>query len=611
MERVALKSGYELHNGASCYVIDSVLGKGGFGITYKAYSTLAEDDRKRYFAVKEFFVEDWCERNEHTGHVASTNPTKDKFENGKRDFFSEAKRLSQVSHSNIVKVYDVFEENNTVYYVMEYLEGESLDAYLKANGALAETQALALMKPIFDAVEALHANNMTHLDIKPANIMLKKTEGGDSVAVLIDFGLAKHYDTDGNPTTTLRQSGYSDGYSPIEQYSGIATFSPQSDVYALAATLFHCLTGHRPSKSTELTEQELEEQLSASVSGNVKDVIVKAMRMSKKSRTQSVAMVIDELYKTDCTQPVSIVSEEPSISEESQPTYYLDEEYEDEAPGSRGKILKIIFIVIVLGLIGWFCYDYMQDGASSNAEAMRQDSIAKAESLAKARQDSIRQDSIRQESLRRDSIRQDSMWRYRVTPDLATFDLHGPVKSVSSKKITTAIDGEEWQHLKMSFSESGNVQRVTDGDVVYTISRDAQGRIKTMTCPFLDGPYTRDVYSYKYNDAGSLQKETLNANYDGEGTLDISREYDSNGNIIKEVLGRGYSIGGFYSTSTYKITQKDEYGNWIKRAKTIKYKDEIAEEYLLELNEDTSRPSIVTGTKTVTETRTITYYSKK
>ena len=343
------------------------------------------------------------------------------------------------------------------------------------------------------------------------------------------------------------------------------------------------------------------------MSGNVKDAIVKAMRMSKKSRTQSVAMVIDELYKTDCTQPVSIVSEEPSISEESQPTYYLDEEYEDEAPGSRGKILKIIFIVIALVLIGWFCYDYMQEGASSNAEAMRQDSIAKAESLAKARQDSIRQDSIRQESLRRDSIRQDSMWRYRVTPDLATFDLHGPVKSVSSKKR------ESWDgvlSLNVSFSESGNVQRVTDGDVVYTISRDTQGRIKTMTCPFLGGPYTRDVYSYKYNDAGSLQKETLNANYDGEGTLDISSDYDSNGNIVKEVLDREWDGGGFYSTSTYKITQKDEYGNWIKRAKTIKYKDVIDEDFL-ELNKDTSRPSIVTGTKTVTETRTITYYSKK
>ena len=246
-------------------------------------------------------------------------------------------------------------------------------------------------------------------------------------------------------------------------------------------------------------------------------------------------------------------------------------------------------------------------GSSSQCEqdSLRQDSIKKVESF----NDSIRRDSVRRDSIAKDSIRQDSLWRYRVTPDLATFDLHGPVKSVSGKKITITTEGGEWMHLKMSFSESGNVQRVTDGNVAYTISRDAQGRIKTMTCPFLDGLYTRDVYSYKYNDAGSLQKETLKANYDGEGTLEISSEYDSNGNIVKEKLDRGWDGGGFYSTSTYKITQKDEYGNWIKRTKTIKYIDEVCEEFLE--FEENPRPSIVKGTKTVTETRTITYYERK
>ena len=528
MERAALKSGYELHNGASCYVIDSVLGKGGFGITYKAYSASAEDGHKSYFAVKEFFVEDWCERNEHTGHIASTNPTRDKFENGKRDFFSEAKRLSQVSHSNIVKVYDVFEENNTVYYVMEYLEGESLDAYLKANGALAETQALALMKPIFDAVEVLHANNMTHLDIKPANIMLKKTEGGNTVAVLIDFGLAKHYDTEGNPTTTLRQSGYSDGYSPIEQYSGIATFSPQSDVYALAATLFHCLTGHRPLKSTALTEQKLVNQFSADVSGNVKDAIVKAMRMSKNARTQSVAMVIDELYKTECTQPVSIVDEEPYESEESQPIYDYDDEYEDEEPSSKGKILKIIYVVVVLGFIGWFCYDYMQDGSASNAEAMRQDSIAKAESLAKARQDSIRQESIRRDSIVKDSIRQDSMWRYRVTPDLATFDLRGPVKSVNAQNSNNVMEHRHSLCFNVSFSEKGDALKVSDGYNNFSIKRDASGRIKSLN--------TYYTTTFSYNEQGFPIKKYLEECTESYFNDVISYEYNSDGSLLKETM---------------------------------------------------------------------------
>ena len=262
---------------------------------------------------------------------------------------------------------------------------------------------------------------------------------------------------------------------------------------------------------------------------------------------------------------------------------------------------KIVYFLATLGLTMTVSCGSSNNSAQGEQElqdSLRQDSIKKVEA---------KNDSLRRDSIVKDSIRQDSIWRYRVTPDLATFDLHGPVKSVSSKKR------ESWDgvlSLNVSFSESGNVQRVTDGDVVYTISRDTQGRIKTMTCPLFGGPYTRDVYSYKYNDAGSLQKETLNANYDGEGTLDISSEYDSNGNIVKEKLDRGNSIGGFYSTSTYKITQKDEYGNWIKRAKTIKYKDVIDEDFL-ELNKDTSRPSIVTGTKTVTETRTITYYSKK
>ena len=593
MERATLKSGYELHNGASCYVIDSVLGKGGFGITYKAYSASAEDDHKRYFAVKEFFVEDWCERNEHTGHIASTNPTRDKFENGKRDFFSEAKRLSQVSHSNIVKVYDVFEENNTVYYVMEYLEGESLDAYLKANGALAETQALALMKPIFDAVEVLHANNMTHLDIKPANIMLKKTEGGNTVAVLIDFGLAKHYDTEGNPTTTLRQSGYSDGYSPIEQYSGISTFSPQSDVYALAATLFHCLTGHRPTKSTELTEQELEEQLSASVSGNVKDAIVKAMRMGKNARTQSVAMFIDELYKTECTQPVSIVDEEPYESEESQPIYDYDDEYEDEEPSSKGKILKIIYIVVVLGFIGWFCYDYMQDGASSNAEAMRQDSIAKAESLAKARQDSIAkayQDSI--VKAREDSItkaRQDSIARRtRVTPDLALFELHGPVKSVTFKDRDLFHNNEGFT-LQLSYAENGKLKAING----CTFNRDANGRIKSIKTYMIG---EEDDFYITY-DKNNRPIKIFNEGLEWDGT--ITYKYNASGFIVSE--NSYYGGEGCYgrTLNQYSNFNVDKYGNWTSRTSSTAYK---------EWYDGGEEPMSYSNGGTGTEYRTITYY---
>ena len=216
--------------------------------------------------------------------------------------------------------------------------------------------------------------------------------------------------------------------------------------------------------------------------------------------------------------------------------------------------------------------------------------------------DSLRADSIKKDSIIRakiDSIRKDSMWRYRVTPDLATFELHGPVKSVSSRKITT----EEYDYLclNVSFSESGNAQRVSGQDNVYTISRDNQNRIKSVThLESYDGVvFRRKVYTYKYYDVGYLQNEKYQ-DYNDEWNIDISSDYDSNGNIVKEVINITTSGDCYRGTSKYKITEQDEFGNWIKRIKTTTY---FIEAYYEDW-EDSK------GTKTVTETRTITYYEK-
>ena len=122
---------------------------------------------------------------------------------------------------------------------MEYIEGESLAAYVSKHGALSEEQTRALMWPILDAMSHLHRQRICHLDIKPGNIMLGREENGDIRPVLIDFGLSKHYDNMGRPTTTVNTLGVSEGYSPREQYSGISSFSPQSDIYALGATLYY------------------------------------------------------------------------------------------------------------------------------------------------------------------------------------------------------------------------------------------------------------------------------------------------------------------------------------------------------------------------------------
>ena len=259
-----LPKGYTLRSPNYVYRIESVLGSGGFGITYLATATvkIGNVSVKARFALKEHFLDSDCERSDDS-RVVYSNPAKMRVENSRKDFMAEARRLHQIGagHSNIVKVNEVFEANNTAYYVMEYLDGESLRAYVKRKGKLTEEETVEIMTPIVDAVNYLHGGRMTHLDIKPDNIMLVSDDDGRMRPVLIDFGLSKHYDSNGRPTSTINTLGCSDGYAPIEQYAGITTFSPTADYYALGATIWFCLTGKDPRKSTDLREGELAEAL--------------------------------------------------------------------------------------------------------------------------------------------------------------------------------------------------------------------------------------------------------------------------------------------------------------------------------------------------------------
>ena len=238
-----------------------------------------------------------CERDSHDS-VCYSSPVKDKVEGSKKDFLAEAQRLNKISleHLNLIHVNEVFETNNTVYYVMEYLDGGSLRSYVRKHGSLSEHDALEMMKPIFKAVDFLHQNRMTHLDIKPDNIMLKRdTDSGKIIPVLIDFGLSKHYDKNGKPTSSIRILGCSDGYAPMEQYVGINTFTPQADVYALAATLLFSLTGKDPAIATELSTKQIVESLPDTISPKLKDALVAAMKMRKEERTQNACSLLNSL----------------------------------------------------------------------------------------------------------------------------------------------------------------------------------------------------------------------------------------------------------------------------------------------------------------------------
>lgn len=292
-----LPQGHILKSPLHTYRIESVLGSGGFGITYLANATIIVGNvpLKVKFAIKEHFISSDCERDKETSMVVYSNPAKERVENSRKDFIAEAKRLHKVgvSHPNIVKVNEVFEANNTAYYVMEYLDGESLRSYVKAQGVMNDKQLKAVISPIVEAVQYLHKNRMTHLDIKPDNIMLTYNDDGSFRPVLIDFGLSKHYDKDGKPTSTINTLGCSDGYAPIEQYAGITQFSPSADIYALGATIYFCLTGKNPQKSTELEEDELAlsiEPLSIEISSIVRD----ACSLNKNKRRIRAFVPVDK-----------------------------------------------------------------------------------------------------------------------------------------------------------------------------------------------------------------------------------------------------------------------------------------------------------------------------
>ena len=226
------------------YKIIRQLGQGGFGVTYLAIQTAL--DRK--VAVKEFFMFDYCNREGETTFVTMGNSSSHGMvEQYKRKFIKEAKTIASLDNPHIIRIYDVFEENGTAYYVMEYLEGGDLKSRIPAGG-IPQAEAVRTIKQIAEGLQYLHAQKILHLDVKPTNILYR----GKDTAVLIDFGLSKHYDGYGEQTSRT-PLGISDGYAPLEQYEpdGITIFSPATDIYALGGTFYHMLTGKRPPSASQ------------------------------------------------------------------------------------------------------------------------------------------------------------------------------------------------------------------------------------------------------------------------------------------------------------------------------------------------------------------------
>lgn len=260
----------------SKFRIIEVLGQGGFGITYLAENLLLG----RKVAIKEFFPKEYCGRDATSHLTLGTQNNADTVARLKERFIKEAKNIAKLNHPGIVRIHDIFEENHTAYYVMDYIDGENLNEMVRREGPLSEAQATNYAAKVGRALQYIHSNNMTHFDVKPANIVVRRA---DNEPILIDFGLSKQYDAYGSATSTLIQ-GVSQGFSPIELYNPgtLNTFSPQTDIYSLGATLLFLLTGKTPPSPYVIYEEGL--SIPSTISPTTAGAIRSAMTYARKDR---------------------------------------------------------------------------------------------------------------------------------------------------------------------------------------------------------------------------------------------------------------------------------------------------------------------------------------
>ena len=309
------------------YEIIEPLGSGGFGKTYKVKDLLGN-----IYVIKEFFLSDRCTRNGVDNSVSVSesegNQNKRLFEEQLEKFKREAICLNNLSHPNVVKVLALFPQNGTFYYVMEYIDGMSLKDVCAKNN-LSEEKIMQYLKQLLDALDYIHKQGVSHLDIKPGNIMIDKNDR----LVLIDFGASKLFNSSSENKTmmTSNRPPFTPGYAPIEQENGnVEDIGPHSDIYALGATLFYMYTGHNPGTPYQLFESGFSDMPNASPL--MQSTIKKAMAFWRKDRIQSVAEFRTMLNGDDAVTQIELSSKKNDVTvvDNSVQTRIISNIYEAE-----------------------------------------------------------------------------------------------------------------------------------------------------------------------------------------------------------------------------------------------------------------------------------------
>ena len=332
---------------AGKYLVGKAIGEGGFGITYIGLDLNLE----MRVAIKEYYPNGDAVRNSNgDGNTVQSQSGENKpfYERGREKFINEAKILAKcVDFPEIVTVKDFFRENNTAYIVMEYIDGKNLRTYLKERGdRISVNETINMMKPLICSLGKVHKMNLIHRDISPDNIMICK----DGTIKILDFGGARDFASYGDRSISIMMKP---GYTPEEQYRSRKEQGPWTDVYALCATMYRCITGQIPQVSWKrVSEDDLKPitEFQPNCPKEIEYVIQKGLSVYQRDRWQSMEELYANLYKENIVEEKKIEKRyEEKSQKRKQNNYFI--------VGVMGGIL----ITLLVAMGGNFTYKKISD----------------------------------------------------------------------------------------------------------------------------------------------------------------------------------------------------------------------------------------------------------
>lgn len=327
------------------YRIERQLASGGFGNTYVVLNTYFDE---RY-AMKEFFMKGLSGRAADNS-VSVSEPSRPTFEEQRKKFMKEAQRLRGLHNEHIVAVYDLFEENGTSYYVMDFVDGESLSQRLKrTNKPFAESEALRVFNQVLDVLDTLHAQGIWHLALNPENIMLDS----HGTVKLIGLGTSKQMSVSDGYTSTSTAMCYTHGYAPSEQIDqNLKRIGPWTDLYALGATLYKLVTLNEPPVLSELDESDAF-VYPASVSTHVRYLVHWLMNRCVSDRPQTVQEVRSSLVKGTVSPLMEVSDSNANVFDDNNPIDMVGrlEDGETTKVSKKKLLARLGILAVVLGVI--------------------------------------------------------------------------------------------------------------------------------------------------------------------------------------------------------------------------------------------------------------------